>query len=93
VKISVAAESANGGWLFSVKDNGIGIEMQYFEALKRLHGKEHPGSGVGLTICNEIVESAGGRMWVESELGQGTNFKFYRRGRAVRSTMPQCSSL
>jgi len=60
VKISVAAESANGGWLFSVKDNGIGIEMQYFEALKRLHGKEHPGSGVGLTICNEIVESAGG---------------------------------
>ncbi len=80
LKISVSAESSNGSCLFSVQDNGIGIEAQYFsqifEAFKRLHGKEHPGSGVGLTICKEIVESSGGRMWVESELGKGSTFKF-----------------
>jgi signal transduction histidine kinase len=80
LKISVTAERSNGRWLFAVKDNGIGIPAQYFdqifEAFKRLHGKEHPGSGVGLTICKEIVESSGGHMWVESELGLGATFKF-----------------
>jgi light-regulated signal transduction histidine kinase (bacteriophytochrome) len=80
LKISVSAVSSNGSCLFAVQDNGIGIEAQYFsqifEAFKRLHGKEHPGSGVGLTICKEIVESSGGRMWVESELGKGSTFKF-----------------
>jgi signal transduction histidine kinase len=46
------------------------VELQYFER------KEYPGSGVGLTICKEIVESSGGRMWVQSEHGQGSTFKF-----------------
>jgi len=80
LKISLAAEPSDAGWLFSVQDNGIGIEAPYFDqifhAFKRLHGKEYPGSGVGLTICKEIVESSGGRMWVESEFGQRSTFKF-----------------
>jgi light-regulated signal transduction histidine kinase (bacteriophytochrome) len=80
LKIFVGAEPSNGRWLFSVRDNGMGIEPKYFDqifqAFRRLHGKEYPGSGVGLTICKEIVESSGGQMWVESELGEGSIFKF-----------------
>ena len=80
LRISVTAERRDGRWLFSVRDNGIGIESQYFDqifqAFRRLHGKEYPGSGVGLTICKEIVESCGGKMWVESEVGRGATFRF-----------------
>lgn len=80
LKISVEAEPCDGRWRFSVQDNGIGIEPQYFDqifqAFKRLHGKDYPGSGVGLTICKEIVESSGGRMWLESQFGEGSTFKF-----------------
>jgi two-component system CheB/CheR fusion protein len=91
-KIHLWAEKVDEGWLFAVRDNGMGIDPQdterVFGMFKRLHGSNIPGSGIGLAVCKKVVERQGGRIWVESEAGKGSTFKFTLPGgskqRAIR---------
>jgi PAS domain S-box-containing protein len=80
-QIQVAAARRADGWVFSVQDNGVGIEPRFHEEIfglfKRLQaGAENSGSGMGLAICQRIIARAGGRIWVESALGRGSTFLF-----------------
>jgi two-component system CheB/CheR fusion protein len=79
-QIHISAEREPSGWLFAVRDNGMGIEPQdcerVFGMFKRLHGSEIPGTGIGLALCKKVIDRQGGRIWVESEAGHGATFKF-----------------
>jgi chemotaxis family two-component system sensor kinase Cph1 len=75
-----ATRNTTGEWMFSVKDNGIGIDSQYAEKVfmifNRLNGDKYPGSGIGLSLCRKVIEQLGGTIWVESTIGQGATFRF-----------------
>jgi len=79
-EIHVAAKPRDGDWLFSVRDNGIGVDPKHsgriFGVFKRIHNEAYPGVGIGLAIAKRTIESHGGNIWVESRLGDGATFLF-----------------
>jgi light-regulated signal transduction histidine kinase (bacteriophytochrome) len=86
-RIHVSFQRGQGQGEFAVADNGIGIDPEYhrriFEPMRRLHGKNIPGTGMGLAICTRLIERYGGRIWVESRPGEGATFRF---------TLPDCGA-
>jgi len=79
-RVHISSRRLDLEWVLSVEDNGPGIDPAFqsrlFGVFKRLHGKEHPGNGLGLAFCKKAIERQGGRMWMESTLGKGSTFYF-----------------
>ena len=79
-RVHISSRREDLDWVFSVQDNGPGIDPAFqgriFGAFKRLHGREHPGNGLGLAFCKRAIEWQGGRMWLESAPGAGSTFYF-----------------
>lgn len=80
-RIHISAADTGAEWLFSVQDNGIGIEPKQaervFQVFQRVHSRaEYPGTGIGLAVCQKVIQRHGGKIWVESELGAGSSFRF-----------------
>jgi light-regulated signal transduction histidine kinase (bacteriophytochrome) len=79
-RVHISCRQEDLEWVFSVADNGPGIDPVFqgrvFGVFKRLHGKEHPGNGLGLSFCKKAIEWHGGRMWIESTPGAGSTFYF-----------------
>jgi light-regulated signal transduction histidine kinase (bacteriophytochrome) len=89
-RIHVSAQQEGTDWVFSVRDNGIGFKQEYAERIfglfKRLHGREVPGTGIGLANCRKIMERHGARIWAVSEEGKGSNFFFTLPAAAAAAT-------
>jgi signal transduction histidine kinase/ActR/RegA family two-component response regulator len=92
--IHISAQEADGKVEFAVTDNGLGIDPRYhesiFHAFQRLHDNQCPGTGIGLAICQRVVERYGGRIWVESQIGEGSTFRFRLPNSRVRSVGEHC---
>jgi light-regulated signal transduction histidine kinase (bacteriophytochrome) len=79
-RVHISSARVDSDWVFSVADNGPGIDPAFqgrvFGVFKRLHGKEHPGNGLGLAFCQKAIQWHGGRMWLQSTPGTGSTFYF-----------------
>lgn len=88
-KVHISAKRHDDHWLFCISDNGIGIEEKYFEKIfepfKRLHGQGIPGTGLGLAVCKKTIERLGGKIWVSSKIGEGSQFWFTLPGTSQAS--------
>lgn len=96
--VSVEAEQRDGQWRFAVRDNGIGIDpsqhQRVFQIFQRLHSRDkYPGTGIGLSLCQRIVERHGGRIWIESTPGSGTTFYFTLLPAQTRAYKPPANEV